>query len=236
MARRSPSAAALALGVLCMVALAAAAATATAPPPAPPPAPAEKWEWRPCDDAAPHVDHALKVEDVRIEPYPIETGKPWALTVDLRHRGRREVRAGATMTLRVYALKHVLVYSTTQDFCASSKKKEEEERRDNEAGGFVNAIARRRRGEPPSAFVNTIARRRAGLRDDGGESGCPLRAGEKASLSFEGEWSAWAPESDKYALRVLVHSHDRPHPTNELMCVDVDVVARKPPSAAVAAS
>lgn len=205
---------------------AAPATTTTPPPPEPPqPGPPERWEWRECVDSAPHVKHALEVEDLCVDPFPIQTGKPWTLDIALKHRGRHEIRAGV-MTLRVYALKHILVYSTTQDFCASSKKKE---------AALVNMIARRggveveagdNDNKKEGAFVNMIARR----------SGCPLRAGEKTMLHFEGIWSSWAPESDKYVLRVMVHSHEHPNPTNELMCVDIDVVARKPPSSSSSSS
>jgi hypothetical protein len=193
----------------------ATAATTNADPPAPPqpqPGPPERWDWRECEDAAPHTKHVLAVDGkdgVCLDPYPIEIGKPWSLDIALRHRGRHEIRPGATMTLRVYALKHLLVYSTTQDFCTASKK---------------------RGAGSSSSFVNMIARRLGAGDEEEEESGCPLRAGEKTMLHFDGEWSSWAPESDKYSLRVLVHSHERPHPTNELMCLDIDVVARKPPS------
>lgn len=205
--------------LLLVLVLGSAALAAAADPPAPPqPGPPETWDWRECEDAAPHTKHALQVDGkdgVCLDPYPIEIGKPWSLDIALRHRGRHEIRPGATMTLRVYALKHLLVYSTTQDFCASSKK---------------------RGVESSSSFVNMIARRLGAGKEEEEESGCPLRAGEKTLLHFDGEWSSWAPESDKYSLRVLVHSHERPHPTNELLCLDIDVVARKPPSQEAAAS
>lgn len=198
------------------LALAALAIGLASAQPAPaPPGPEVKGEWRECEDTTPHVKRALRASDVCVDPFPILAGKPWSIDLALRHHGKHEIRA-ATMTLKVYALKHVLVYSTTQDFCRASKKKTTHEASAAAAdGGFANMIARAAADDK---------------KEEDEESGCPLRAGEEAMLHYEGEWSAWAPESDKYSIRVLVHSHERPHPTNELLCVDVDVVVRKPPS------
>jgi hypothetical protein len=200
-----------------------------APEPAPEPA---KWTWRKCEDSA-AKHHALVVEDLCLDPWPLQTGQPWSLDIALKHHGQHDVEE-AEMTLKVYALKKLPVWSTTEDFCRASKKRRE----GDDEGAFVNMIALRRaaaaaagagkagdEGAPP-AFVNMIRGD-----DDEGESGCPLRAGERTLLHWDGDWSSWAPESDKYVVRVMVHDKQKPDPENELLCVDIDVVARRPPSA-----
>lgn len=207
-------AAVVALALALTTIVAASSSSPAAPPPVPAPDP--KQEWRVCDDSA-VKKHAFVVESVCVNPWPIATGKSWSLDVELKHHGQHEVR-DAEFTLKVFALQKLPVYSTTEDFCKSSKKKHE--------AALVNMLAR--------------AAAMAAGNDDGkkgGKSGCPLKAGETTRLHFEGDWSAWAPESDKYRLRVVVKDRERPDPQSELMCIDVDVVARKPPSASsVAAS
>jgi len=211
-------AAAIAAAVALALALATIVAASSSSSPAPAPEP--KQEWRVCDDSAVEK-HVLVVDSARVSPWPVEIGHDWALDVQLKHKGssKDEVR-DADMTLKVYALKAVPVYSTTQDFCKASKKKH----------AFVNAIAR-------AASVDGDGDR--GKKGDNSKSsGCPLKAGETTVLHVDGEWSAWAPESDKYRLRVTVKDRERPDSQSELLCIDVDVVARKPPSSssAVAAS
>lgn len=212
------SAAAIAAVVALALALATIVAASSSSPP--PPAPEPKQEWRVCEDSAVEK-HVLVIDSARVSPWPVEIGKRWSVDIQLKHKGtsKDEVR-DAEMTLKVYALKAVPVYSTTQDFCKASKKKH----------AFVNAIAR-------AAGVDGDGE--DGKKgDDGNSSGCPLKAGETTVLHVDGEWSAWAPASDKYRLRVTVKDRERPDSQSELLCVDVDVVARKPPSSssAVAAS
>lgn len=194
---------------LLLLSLSVAAAAA---PPAPAP-PAEKWEWRPCDDEEGKTKrhYALEVKELCVDPWPISIGSRWDLWLSIAlNKGQRTLRGGV-VTLKIYALKHLLVYSATEDLCRASTKKKQQ------GDGFYNAIARRSEEEQEQ--------------DDGGGSGCPLHSGEESLLHLGGTWTSWAPESDKYVLRVMVHSHERPHPTSELMCVDIDVVALKPPSA-----
>jgi hypothetical protein len=203
-----------------------AAAAAPAPAPAPPgPGPAEKWDWRLCDEEEEggggkghRHSYTLAVDSVCLDPFPIVIGEPWGLWVGFKHAGTRTLHS-ASVTMRIFALKHLLVYSTTEDLCRSSKKKNDPS------------------AASPRSFVNVLAFRNNVLAAHGGDDGegnkgegCPLHAGEESVLHLGGTWTSWAPESDKYVLRVMVHSEERPHPTNELMCIDIDVVARKPPS------
>lgn len=205
------AAAAVAATVTLALALATIVASASSSPAALAPQP-PKQEWRVCEDSKTDKQ-VLEVQTTKISPWPIEAGKPWSLSLTLKHQGRHVVR-DADMTLKVFALKKLPVFSTTQDFCKASKKKH---------GG--------------DAFVNMIAQAAAADGKKGGDDkseGCPLKSGESTVLHFEGDWSAWAPDSDKYRLRVTVVDRELPDPESQLLCVDIDVVARKPPSAVAA--
>jgi hypothetical protein len=210
---------------LALATIVAASSSSSSSPPQPAPEP-PKQDWRVCEGGDVEK-HALAVQSLAVDPLPIETGSPWSLDMQLKHRGHYEVRE-AEMTLKVFALKHVPVYSTTEDFCKSSKKKKGEE----EGAAFVNMIAKA--GGAGSSNDAGDAGKEG--HDDDDQSGCPLKAGETTLLHFDGEWSAWAPESDKYVIRVVVVDRERPAPQNELLCVDIDVVARKPPSPSVVAA